>query len=885
MNPVTGAAITAYYSVTDTVGDSDGYCLVTANPVDKVDVFYRISYHLVGTPVGTYLFHSDLPWERWFFGVKVKIAKLATNGVVADPPTRLVDTIKIETININNEADRATVTVTTPTNLTQTQETPHDFTFVTAGDIGDLHGAVTLRWQDLSKFISGGRIKLTKYGVTSLGTQQTLFDASFSGYPFTFSDDYSSPNFIQIPFLLLPPGIILPDPPVWSTNPPPSPDRDAPLWVVEGDVLTLTLTTVCNQLLAGPGTVLATFNFHYRHSARFYQFADSATIHQPYSKQLEIIQDPWVPIPIQGTFALGGSTPALPGVWNLTPGGLLTCTNPTSVGFFTVTVRLTSLGNSVSAEPINLRINIAGKPVIMAPPQTLPLILGSPYPPAYNFYATNHPVHWSFSGGSLPSGLSLNAATGEITGTPDTPTTTPINLTFLATNAVPLVSDPYITQWTVSSFSPPNITSASEVTVYLEEATPYQIVTDVPAINYRAFDLPSGLKLLGSVLAGIPTALPGDYTVSLQAANRWGWGPLFPLVIHVRVSPPEIISPLQVSAEIGSEFLYPIVATHSPDSYAASGLPPDLSVNEHSGEISGIPIVTVGSSTAGSPVGLQAINAGGTGTAVLMLTIFLPPVPVIDTTATHGRAITADTVNPVTLTVVASHNPTSWAASPVPDGLTLATIPDEHGGGTSARLSGIFQAGGLYAVSFVATNRGGNSDPAIFYFLVTLSAGQAQEINQLGTIMEIWIDLNTAAVGIGNTSTIEQEHVVVPTGTVLTLKRGDTIDLHIIFHEEGVPVNVNLTSLKFGIKEAFDDEFIIFTDMFSVIGGAGGAGRFRINPDFSGTNDDLDAVLVDATTSLKAEIQWEMLGDTGANIRRSSQIFDVAVLRDLIHPD
>jgi hypothetical protein len=118
------------------------------------------------------------------------------------------------------------------------------------------------------------------------------------------------------------------------------------------------------------------------------------------------------------------------------------------------------------------------------------------------------------------------------------------------------------------------------------------------------------------------------------------------------------------------------------------------------------------------------------------------------------------------------------------------------------------------------------------------------------------------------------------------LKRGDTIDLRIVFHEDGVPVDVDMSSMKFGIKEAFDDEFIIFTDTFSTVQGiGGGAGHFRINPDFSGTNDDLDAVLVDATTTLKGEIQWEMLDEQGVSIRRSSQIFDVVIFRDLIHPD
>ena len=67
-------------------------------------------------------------------------------------------------------------------------------------------------------------------------------------------------------------------------------------------------------------------------------------------------------------------------------------------------------------------------------------------------------------------------------------------------------------------------------------------------------------------------------------------------------------------------FLYTITAEYSPTSFGATGLPPGLSVNTTSGVISGIP-----TTTGTFQVTLTALNASGTGTATLNLTISLPP--------------------------------------------------------------------------------------------------------------------------------------------------------------------------------------------------------------------------------------------------------------------
>lgn len=148
--------------------------------------------------------------------------------------------------------------------------------------------------------------------------------------------------------------------------------------------------------------------------------------------------------------------------WNLTTGTLpagLTLNPatgaitgaPTAAGTSAITFKATdsaSPPNSV-AIPLSLTINAAAPSFAISTASLANGTIGAPYDQVLTATGGTSPFTWSVTSGALPTGLSLNATTGEITGTPTSSTTAPPIFTFAITvtdsSATPLTAQKQFT--------------------------------------------------------------------------------------------------------------------------------------------------------------------------------------------------------------------------------------------------------------------------------------------------------------------------------------------------------------------------------------------------------------------------------------------------------
>ncbi len=96
-------------------------------------------------------------------------------------------------------------------------------------------------------------------------------------------------------------------------------------------------------------------------------------------------------------------------------------------------------------------------------------------------------------------------------------------------------------------------------------------------------------------------------------------------------APPVITSSLTASGTTGVAFTYDIIATNTPTSYNATGLPAGLSINTATGQITGTPGVT-----GVFNVTISATNVNGTDTQTLVITVTTGPCFSEDFSSTAG---------------------------------------------------------------------------------------------------------------------------------------------------------------------------------------------------------------------------------------------------------
>lgn len=296
--------------------------------------------------------------------------------------------------------------------------------------------------------------------------------------------------------------------------------------------------------------------------------------------------------------------------------GVLSGTPPTA-GEWSFTIRAT---NGAGSRIIGLRITINNRLATITSPSTAS---GSIYRDfAYQGTGTGDPT-WSVVG-ELPTGLTINPATGLIAGRPT------VDGVFVVSLRAANESGIRAKTLTITIVGLPRITSPSNASARVGQPFSYQIVALNNPTSYSASGtLPSWLRVNGSTgaLTGTPN-VAGTWTFTIRAINAAA--PFVKgLTITVADGPPSITGETSATGYLNQTFSFQPTANGNPTSWEVFGtLPNGVAFNTATGRFTGRP-----TQTGTFALTLRARNAVGTGSRTLRITVIRPPSITSATTA------------------------------------------------------------------------------------------------------------------------------------------------------------------------------------------------------------------------------------------------------------
>jgi len=382
-------------------------------------------------------------------------------------------------------------------------------------------------------------------------------------------------------------------------------------------------------------------------------------------------------LPLSGT---GGTTPyswsvatgSLPDGLSLNPNSGMVSGTPTSSGTTSFTVQLTDSSAPARTASLAYAITINGILTFSSP--VLPNgTTGVAYSATPSITGGAPPYTWSVASGSLPPGLSLNASTGAIAGTPTATGSFSVGIQ---------VTDSSVPQQTAKVFTAivinPPLSVATAALASGAVNAPYGATLIASGgVNQLTWSisagaLPSGLSLSAAgTISGTPTAQgTANFTAQVtdSASPPRTAAASYALVINAHVTITNSSAP---SGTVGVAYSFAPSVNGGTAPYvwsiASGALPGGLTLNSGTGAITGVPTAAGSSSFV-----LQTTDSSGPAeTATCPITVVIYSPLAVNTT-TLPTAVAGGGYN-ATLAASNAVGSTSWAINrgSLPSGLTL----------------------------------------------------------------------------------------------------------------------------------------------------------------------------------------------------------------------